>query len=81
MIDCAGGAARLIAVRADFTDVVAADAAVIASDRRGELKAALAARKPDVDAAAQAVFASAALAACAGDAAFERAFDRAVGRP
>jgi hypothetical protein len=78
--DCATGAARLTAVRADYADVVAADAAVLA-DRRGELKAALVARKPDVDAAAQAVFTSAALAACAGDATFERAFDRAVGRP
>jgi hypothetical protein len=79
--DCAAGTTKLVDVRAEFSDVVIADAAMLGDERRAALKAALATRRADVAAAAQAVFQSAALTACANDPDFERAFDRALGQP
>nr|HEX4313561.1 hypothetical protein [Kofleriaceae bacterium] len=76
--DCAGAATRLDAVRDQFADFYAADAALLAGRRR-ELRAAIATRQADLDAAASAIFAAPAMFACARDAAFARALDRAVG--
>src|SRR4051812_49262265 len=54
--DRGAAAAKLDAIRSDFADLLAANAAMLADGRRGELKAAIAPRQADLDAAATAVF-------------------------
>ncbi len=77
--DCAGAAQDLDAITGRFADLLAANAAMMADGRRDQLKAAIALRQADLDAAATKVFAGPTLPACKDDAAFVRAFDHALG--
>jgi hypothetical protein len=79
--DCAAAATRLTALRAEYADVVAANAKVLHEGRARELKAALAKHDTQLDAAAQAIMAAPTLGACVKDEAFTRAFDDLVGAP
>src|SRR5437899_1173192 len=72
--DCAAGATKLDAIRDEFADLLAANAKMLADGRRAELKAAIAPRQDELDAAASTVFDSAAVRACVHDAAFTHAF-------
>lgn len=76
--DCADATAKLDAMHDDFADYYAASVALRAG-RVADLRAALALRQGDVDTAGAAIVAGAAMTACQHDAAFQRAFERAMG--
>jgi CxxC motif-containing protein (DUF1111 family) len=73
--DCAAAAARLGQLAATYRDVVTANAKVLRDGRARQLQAALDPHGDAFDRAAQAIVQSPAMAACAQDAAFARAFD------
>jgi hypothetical protein len=77
--DCAAATAKLDQLRATYGDLLAANATMLATGRKDELKAAVAPRQTELDAAAAAVFASKTPGACAHDKAFARAFDLVLG--
>ena len=79
--DCAGAAAKLDTIRGEFADLLAANAAMLADGRKAELKAAIAPRQADLDAAATRVFGAKALVACVHDAAFTHSFSLTIGGP
>jgi hypothetical protein len=79
--DCAAAATKLDAIRGEFADLLAANAKMLADGRKADLKAAIAPRQAELDAAATTVFATKAIAACVHDATFTRAFSLAMGGP
>src|SRR5262249_3071543 len=68
--DCAAGAAKLDALRAEYGDVVAANAKVIHDGRGAELRATLAPHEAELAQAAKQVMSSPVVANCVEDAAF-----------
>ncbi|HEX3766050.1 MAG TPA: hypothetical protein VHW23_45450 [Kofleriaceae bacterium] len=79
--DCAAASARLRALSSRYHDVVAANARVLRAGRAGQLREALEPHGDEFDAAAQAVVGSPAMAKCAPDPAFEKAFDDILAPP
>jgi hypothetical protein len=79
--DCAAAAAKLGQLAGSYREVVAANAKVLHDGRIEELRVALAPHGEAFDAAAQAVMKSPALAKCAPDAGFTRAFDALIEPP
>lgn len=79
--DCAGAAARLRALSERYRDVVTANARILRDGRARQLRTTLEAHGDEFDAAAQAVVGSPAMAKCAPDPAFARAFDELLAPP
>jgi hypothetical protein len=79
--DCARASARLRELSERYRDVVAANAKVLRDGRARQLRAALESHGDEFDAAAQAVVGSPAMANCAPDPAFARAFDELLAPP
>jgi hypothetical protein len=79
--DCAAASAHLRELSERYRDVVLANAKVLRDGRARQLRAALEAHGDEFDAAAQAVVQSPAMARCAPDPAFGRAFDDLLAPP
>ncbi|MDQ3367805.1 MAG: hypothetical protein M3680_20465 [Myxococcota bacterium] len=79
--DCAVAATRLRALRAEYAEVVAANATVLQEGRGRELGRALAPLDVQFDAAAQQIVGSPTLAACVHDEPFAQAYDELLGSP
>lgn len=79
--DCASASARLRELSERYRDVVTANAKVLRDGRARELRAALGSHGDEFDAAAQAVVGSPAMAKCAPDPAFSKAFDELLAPP
>jgi hypothetical protein len=79
--DCAAASARLRELSARYRDVVLANAKVLHDGRARPLRAALEPHGDEFDAAAQAVVQSPAMARCAPDPAFGKAFDELLAPP
>lgn len=79
--DCAAAVTRLHELAGRYRDVTVANAKVLHDGRASELKAALAPHGAEFDDAAAAVVHSAAVARCARDRAFGRAFDELLAPP
>lgn len=79
--DCATATARLGQLAATYREVVTANAKVLRDGRAPELRAALDPHGEAFDRSAQAIMQSPAMAACAQDAAFARAFDDLLEAP
>jgi hypothetical protein len=82
-LDCAMAAAGLDEVALAHADVIAANREVVRAggERLARLRAALASHQARLDAAARAIFEAPALAACAQDPEFARAFEQFGGNP
>jgi hypothetical protein len=79
--DCATASARLRELSGRYRDVVTANARVLRDGRARQLRAALESHGDEFDAAAQAVVGSPAMAKCAPDPAFGKAFDELLAPP
>lgn len=79
--DCAAASARLRELSERYRDVVSANAKVLRDGRARQLRAALEQHGDEFDAAAQAVVQSPAMAKCAPDPAFGKAFDELLAPP
>jgi hypothetical protein len=79
--DCAAASARLRELSGRYRDVVTANAKVLRDGRARELRAALEPHGDEFDTAAQAVVGSPAMAKCAPDPAFGKAFDDLLAPP
>lgn len=79
--DCAAASARLRALSERYRDVVLANAKVLHDGRARQLRAALEQHGDEFDAAAQAVVGSPAMAKCAPDPVFSKAFDELLSPP
>jgi hypothetical protein len=79
--DCAAASARLRELSERYRDVVTANAKVLRDGRARQLRAALESHGDEFDAAAQAVVGSPAMAKCAPDPAFSKAFDDLLAPP
>ena len=79
--DCAAASARLRELSVRYRDVVTANAKVLRDGRARQLRAALEPHGDEFDAAAQAVVGAPAMAKCAPDPAFSKAFDDLLAPP
>ena len=79
--DCAAATARLGRLAATYREVVTANAKVLRDGRAQALRAALDPHGEAFDRSAQAIVQSPAMASCAQDAAFARAFDALLEAP
>lgn len=81
--DCAKATASMNAVIERYADVIAANQRILEAghDKVAALKQALEAHGPEMDAAAEAIVHSKAMAACTQDKAFAQAIDRIGGSP
>jgi hypothetical protein len=79
--DCAAASARLRELSERYRDVVSANARVLRDGRARQLRAALEPHGDEFDAAAQVVVGAPAMAKCAPDPAFAKAFDELLAPP
>jgi hypothetical protein len=79
--DCAAASARLRELSERYREVVSANARVLRDGRARQLRAALESHGDEFDAAAQAVVGAPAMAKCAPDPAFGKAFDELLAPP